>query len=137
MESKNTNPKKSQEIPRNIDLSKYDLNDTDKRVLLLKLNNVKQIDIAKQLKRKEATISNICNKPEFLKAYNELTAEKNKTYIQILIEAQIRAANRYTSFIDSINESLAARVCENILQFDKLELDDRGTEDNDLQFEGW
>lgn len=130
------NPKISEDFRRNPDLSKYDLNDTDKKVLLLKLVNTKQIDIAKKLKRKETHISDICKKPEFQKAYKELTTEIEKTFIQTLIDARPEAAKRYVGLIQSRNEPIVARVCENLIQFDKLNLDE-SEENNDLNFKGW
>lgn len=137
MARKERKPEFSEETKRIFDLSKYDLNDTDRKVLLLKLDNVKQVDIAKKLKRKETHICDICKKPEFKKAYEELTAEIERPLIQTLIEARTEAVKRYTGLIHSRNESIAARVCENLIQFDKINLDNNGEESNGLIFEGW
>jgi len=120
----------------NYDFSKYKLNDTDKKVLLLKLEGKNNSKIAKELSKSVKYLSNIFNKPEFKKAYQELSSQIQKTYIEKLIAAKLKATEKYISLIDGNNIPIVARVCENIIQFDKLNLEEEQT-DNGIEFKGW
>ena len=110
------------------DFSKYKLNDTDKKVLLLKLKGKRNSEISKEVKINQQHVSKIFNKPEFKKAYQELSSQIQKTYIEKLIDAKLKATEKYISLIDGYNIPIVARVCENIIQFDKLELGNKNIE---------
>lgn len=116
------NTKKSEETPKTAKITEYnfegyDLNDTEQNALILKLDNYSQTDIAKRLKRTESHISEICNKPEFVRAYNDF----KKTWLQKLLDARDEAVTIYLSILrGSPDAKLRASICEKILQLDKL-----------------
>jgi DNA-binding CsgD family transcriptional regulator len=118
--NKKTNQKKSKEIKRNYDFSKYDLNNTDKQVLIRKLEGKQQTIIAKELKLTESTISTICNKPQFLIAYKDF----NKSFIEKIIEVKGEATDIYLNILrdNKTPVKIRANICEKILQIDKIAL---------------
>jgi transcriptional regulator len=131
------NKEKCKETSSIYDFSKYNLNETDKKVLTLKLEGKPQIQICKELQKSEKHISLICNKPEFKKAYNEISTSIRKSYIQTLIDAKKTAADKLVEHIGSSNPVVSIRACEQILQLDKLDLVDNDKDDNSLEFKGF
>jgi len=99
-----------------------ELNETDKKVLIGKLENKQNKQIAKELKKTEKHISIICNKPEFKKAYNELTTEITKSKIERIEEVWHEAFSIYVNLMRSANSEFVRKgVCENLLGFEKVE----------------
>lgn len=122
--NKKTNQKKSEEIKSNYDFSKYELNNTDKKVLIRKLEGKQQTIIAKELKLTESTISTICNKSEFLNAYNDF----NKTFTEKIVEAKGYATDIYLNILrdEKTPIKIRASICEKIIQIDKIALSKEG-----------
>ena len=125
--------KKPEKIGNEYSFEGFILNKTDKQVLTLKLEGKSNNDIAKELNKTYQTISVICNKPEFIRAFDTFY----KTYLQIILDNRIKAVNKVIEHIDSTNPVVSIRACEDIVQFDKIERTEQSDNDNGVEFKGW
>lgn len=117
---KKTSAKKLKTEKIKFDLSDYKLNDTDTEIFRLKNTyyNISHTDISGLLGITLTGIHKAINKP----AYK--LAEKNfkLTWIETIINARKKAADKIVSLINHNNPSISLRACESILQLDKFDI---------------
>jgi hypothetical protein len=126
--------------PTKVDiLGKYELTETDKKVIQYKLQypEITHLELSLLIDVSRTYVTECLNKPVVKKALAELEDNFGANWKARIIAAKEKASKKLIKLIDNTNPAVSIRACENILQLDKLELDDKGTEDNDLQFEGW
>ena len=111
-------------------LEKYNLNETDKKVLQykLKFENITQEEISVLVDISPKMVSKILNKPEVKSALKEFDGN----WISMLINAKEKASKKMITLMNNSNPSIAIRACENILQLDKVDLTQ--TEDEQAPF---
>lgn len=118
--------KKFKKVQPEFDLSDYELNETDKKIFQIKHEypDLTQVQIAAMLGISFEQVSKIVNKP----AYKQADAEFNKDWIQKLLDARAKAADKLIEHIDNDNASISIRACEDVLQIDKIDLSQTGDE---------
>lgn len=111
-------------------LEKYNLNETDKKVLQykLKFENITQEEISVLVDISPKMVSKILNKPEVKSALKEFDGN----WISMLINAKEKASKKMITLMNHKVPSIAIRACENILQLDKVDLTQ--TEDEQAPF---
>ena len=111
-------------------LEKYNLNETDKKVLQykLKFENITQEEISVLVDISPVMVCKILNKPEVKNALKEFDGN----WISMLINAKEKASKKMITLMNNPNPSIAIRACENILQLDKVDLTQ--TEDEQAPF---
>lgn len=134
-DKKNGNKEKYKNFKDSYDFSKFQLNDNEKQILTLKLDNYTQRDIAKKLKKNEDAVSVICNKPEFKRAFNSF----QESIVQQIIDARFEVLNIYLSILrdNKTSANVRAGICEKLLKLDELNFAENGDDSNELNFKGW
>jgi len=99
---------------------KYNLNETDKKVLNYKtrFESITHQEIADILHLTRSHVTEILNKPVVKHFLKELEGN----WIEILINAKEKAAKKLIKHVDSSNPAISIRACEQLLQLDKTEL---------------
>lgn len=114
----NIKPKKSKKIPKIINeddvlksyQNEFQLTQTQQIILNVKLEypELTQRQIAKKLKLNESHISELCNKPNFIKAWNDT----QKKAIDILIKNKTKAVLRIVKHITSKDDRVSLKAAE-------------------------
>lgn len=131
--------KKNKKVAKSDILGKYELTETDKQVIKYKLQfpEITHEELALLLDSARQYITKCLNKPVVKKALAELEDNFGANWKDRLIKGKEKASKKLLKLIDSSNPAIAIRACEDVLQLGKLNLDETGNEDNDLNFEGW
>jgi DNA-binding Lrp family transcriptional regulator len=104
------------------DFENYELTKTDKKLfkLVTEQPELTQGQIAEKLNITQEWVSRSMSKAVFKKAINDF----NGSWIQTILDAKQRAADRLVEFIDDANPTIAMRAIEQVLQLDTVDLSD-------------
>jgi hypothetical protein len=102
------------------DFENYELTKTDKKIFKLATEHPEfsQSEIADKLKITQEWVSRSMSKVVFKKAM----ADFNGSWVQTILDAKQKAADRLIELIDDRSGTIALRAIENVLQLDKLDL---------------
>jgi len=101
-------------------LEKYSLTETDKKLIQYKLRfaDISQVELAELLGCRRQNVNTILNKPTVKQALKEFEGN----WLEKIINAKEKAANQMIKHITNSNPAISIRACENILQLEKIEM---------------
>jgi len=130
---------KSKKLTKTNIIEKYDLSETDKKVIQYKLQfpDITHNEIAILINSSREYVTQCFQKPPVKKALAELEDNFGANWKERIIKAKEKASKKLVKLIDSPNPAISIRAIENILQLDKQIISEGGDEDNKLEFKGF